>query len=561
MSKKQKLTLLSIILLAFFLRFFNLDVLPKSPHIDEVMNAYVGRFTLQNGVDLYGNSWPILYFDNFGDYPNILPMYLSGSATMIFGKQMWAVRLPIALFGVLAVYLVFLLSRKIFNNNKLALFSAFSLAIMPWHIVLSRSTAEGITASTVFILALLLILNFLKSKKTITILLSFVLLMLSYLLYPSYRVIVPVVLFLTIFLTDNKKSRWQLIILTGLAFLTTIMISQSDWGRGRFDQTSILGRNSVVFPMQSSYIAGEGHNNALKARLFFNKPLMLTKEFFKQYMTYFSSQFFFSDGGLPMRYSVPEQGVWYYSYLLILLISILICFLRPNLLVKVKKEIFLKKINLHFFLFLIALLLLAPVPAALTCDDVPNIHRAALMAILLNVLMALPFYSLTKIKLKRINLASIMLILICLESVYFWNKYTVHSDAYQLVHRGPAITELAKFISNEQANYDQIFLERKSELPISYLFLNDIYDPALAGKFQKSLQIDHYDNIYFTQYTCPTPLDLKPILFGKNNLLIVSKDCFKDWTKEMLDLENLIEINQIKDFKNNITFRVYLFQP
>lgn len=148
-----------------------------------------------------------------------------------------------------------------------------------------------------------------------------------------------------------------------------------------------------------------------------------------------------------------------------------------------------------------------------------------------------------------------------MESVYFWNKYTVHSDAYQLVHRGPAITELAKFISNEQANYDQIFLERKSELPISYLFLNDIYDPALAGKFQKSLQIDHYDNIYFTQYTCPTPLDLKPILFGKNNLLIVSKDCFKDWTKEMLDLENLIEINQIKDFKNNITFRVYLFQP
>ena len=52
--------LILIILIAAFLRFYKLGQLPFGFHNDEVMNAYVGRFILENGKDLYGNPWPIL---------------------------------------------------------------------------------------------------------------------------------------------------------------------------------------------------------------------------------------------------------------------------------------------------------------------------------------------------------------------------------------------------------------------------------------------------------------------------------------------------------------------
>lgn len=86
MKSFAKIVLISIIVLATAARLIFLDTLPKSPHADEVMNAYVGRYILQNGFDLYGNPWPLIYFDNFGDYPNIMPMYLSGIFTILLSR-------------------------------------------------------------------------------------------------------------------------------------------------------------------------------------------------------------------------------------------------------------------------------------------------------------------------------------------------------------------------------------------------------------------------------------------------------------------------------------------
>lgn len=48
-----------IFCLSFALRLYRLDSLPYNPTEDEILSGYVGRYILTNGVDLYGNSWPL----------------------------------------------------------------------------------------------------------------------------------------------------------------------------------------------------------------------------------------------------------------------------------------------------------------------------------------------------------------------------------------------------------------------------------------------------------------------------------------------------------------------
>lgn len=559
MKSFTKIVLISIIVLAAAARLIFLDTLPKSPHADEVMNAYVGRYILQNGFDLYGNPWPLIYFDNFGDYPNIMPMYLSGIFTILFGNTMWAVRLPIALLGIAAVYLVYLISKNLFRQQGLALFSALSLAIMPWHIVLSRSTAEGIVASTVFLLGLYILIQYFYQPQLRKLALAFCLLAFTYLLYPSYRIMIPLVFLISIFVPLLKKQRIQLVVVTALAFFLTLVVSQTNWGQGRFNQTSITGSKSVVFAWQSSFIAGEGHTNAVKARIFFNKPVMIGREFVKQYISYFSPNYLFSEGGLPKRYLVPEQGLWYYGYLLIFLAGSGFLLFNTNKAGKLKQQLFIAPLQWRTYLFIGLILFCAPVAAALTYDDVPNIHRTVLMAPMLAILVALPLHFIKQIRFRKFNFVVILMTIIAFESIYFWNKYTVHSDAAQLLHRGPAVSELIEYISLEKNNYDQIFVPKEDELALFYLFHNQIYNPELSGRMKKSLEIDQIGNVFFI----PTVCDYEDGFFdqsrGKKNLIIQKKECNLGVDEVELKQAGLQEIAQIRDIRGNLVYIIYLW--
>ena len=65
---KKHWPLLLIFAIALVLRLYRLGTLPITFHEDELLSGYLGRYILQNGFDLYGNKWPLLYFNKFGDY-------------------------------------------------------------------------------------------------------------------------------------------------------------------------------------------------------------------------------------------------------------------------------------------------------------------------------------------------------------------------------------------------------------------------------------------------------------------------------------------------------------
>lgn len=548
-KNKTMVLLLASILFASVLRFYKLGSMPINIHVDEVMNGYIGRFIWQNGVDLYGNHWPLLYFNNFGDYPNILPMYLSGAATYLFGINEFAIRLPIAIFGVFAVFLIFVITQKIFRSPNVAFFASLSLAIMPWHVVLSRATAEGITASSVFLGVLYLIMLMLSKRKNWLWLPIVFLLLLTYFLYPSYRVVVPVALLPLIFLAPVKQQKWLFLLVSGCFFALTFFISRTDWGQGRFSQTNFL---FAIKPWQETFIAEEGNNNALKARLLFNKPFLFAKSFLDQYGSYYSPRFLFAQGGLPMRYAVPFSGVWYYSYALLLLVWLVVAIvcLKKKTLNQMNQTIFVDDGAAKIYLFIVWLLLISPLAAALTNDDVPNVHRAALMAPLLILVISYCFAWLDQVKIRKNSLLWLFVLPIACETFYFLNMYFVHTNSYQLVYRSSEMKNLAYFLKANEDQYDRIFIEKNGPATVFYLFFNNIFDKSLSQKFQLGLTVPAWKSLRFTEFDCVSPDQITEDLADKKSLFVVKSHCFTKQDPLMLQKYPLREVSEIPSWGN-----------
>lgn len=211
MKHIHSITLGIILLFALAFRTLWLDTIPFSFHNDEVSNTYVGKYILLNGTDIHGNAYPLLYFDKFGDFPPVLPMYLSGASALIFGNTVGGSRLLIALIGTASVYLMYLLSVQFFKRKETALFCAGLFAAAPWHITLSRTHGEGVVGLAVFMGGMYLLLRALDNHKPVLLATSLTLMLSTYLLYPSFRIVVPVFLLaVMVFLGVRTRSKFLL---------------------------------------------------------------------------------------------------------------------------------------------------------------------------------------------------------------------------------------------------------------------------------------------------------------------------------------------------------------
>lgn len=486
---QRRFVLLAIFLLALLLRTINLGNLPNGFFEEEVTNAYVGRFILQNGKDLYGNIFPLLYFDKFHDYPPVLPMYISGSGTLLFGNTEFAARFPIALIGALTVFPVFGLAALLGVSG---LFASFLIAILPWHIVLSRTGAEGIVGLYAYVLALL----WLFQKK---IKLGLIAMFITYFLYPSFRILVPLTI-LPLFFLRKKRA----LAMAGIGFvLLTAAISLTTWGRGRFDQTSVF-KSQVIWDrvnFLNSYFANDEGTDRIKlARIFHNKAIGFSREIVKQYMNYFApSHLFYEAEGQPRYFNVPQQGLLY--------ITMAALFLAALIPVGSKK----------YIAYLVYLLIVAPFPAVLTIDFVPHAHRAILIILPLILIAAYGYLAIRRFRL-------VILILLILELVYFWHQYSKHEASYQSRLRNGGNRGLARYVIAHEKEYKQVIIPMFERLPLYYAYFSGNYDSSLAGQFQNEIKINRIGKVQFFADWCPTKY-LKPDQLAPGTLVVDNGDC------------------------------------
>lgn len=508
--------LLAVFVFALFLRVYKLNSLPWGFYEEEVTNAYVGRFILQNGVDPYGNMFPLLYFDKFGDYPPVLPMYLSGLATFFFGANEFSARFPIALIGALTVFPVYGISVMIFRKKEWGIFSAFLLAILPWHVVLSRTTAEGIVGLAAYVWGIQHMLIGIEEGLRRRIISACALFFLTYFLYPSFRILVPLTLLPMVLFVPQKEFRTRRAVIGAAVcfFLFTAVISATVWGRGRFLQTSFFQSNVVaakVSAWSDALSQGEGSGQIFLARAFHNKVVGYSRAFAEEYLSYFSPKFLFLEGAGQYRYyNVPSQGPLYILIAPLLLLAVL-PFIK-------------QRIDARVMRFIVYLLLIAPLPAALTIDFPPHAHRAIAMIFPLVLLATYGAYNLSELVQKKMVVIGIISVLLLGEGVYFWHQYDRHSAAQQSILRNDGDREMVQYLIVHAGEYERMIAPVFDRIPIYYLYFTNNFDRNLAGNIQKELYIDAVNNVTFFKDWCPSQyVGADTIL--KNTLIVDRTGC------------------------------------
>jgi 4-amino-4-deoxy-L-arabinose transferase-like glycosyltransferase len=142
LKQKEYLALALIMLLAIFLRFYQLEAIPVGMSGDEAEDGFFARRILR------GEEYPIFIAGTWGEEP--MHTYLVALSFALWGISPWAVRLVSAFGGLLAIPVIFWLAKELFppddsSSSFVAILSAFWLATSYWHIIFSRAGLEIVT--------------------------------------------------------------------------------------------------------------------------------------------------------------------------------------------------------------------------------------------------------------------------------------------------------------------------------------------------------------------------------------------------------------------------------
>ena len=484
--KTKKIILIVILLLAAFLRLFNLANFPTGINADEAAIGYNAYSLIETGKDEHGASWPI-HFKSFGDYKPGLYFYLVLPLVKFFGLNAWSVRLPSALLGILSVFLIYLLVKELFKNEWWGILSAGMLAISPWHLHFSRGGWE-VNVATTFIL--LFVLFFVKSLKKISFLIpAGLFLILSLYTYHSARV---VALFLTLalvlFYWKNifQKKNIKLvstIIIVGFLFLIPLIISfVGPAGTARFSGVGLFADSGPLWRVNELRVE-HGSVASLSTRLIHNRFVGYGVAFLENYFDHFEGNFLFISGDVIPRSRVPETGQLY-------LFEIPLFLLGLYFLIRDKLK---GKIVLFIWLFM------GPVAAALTFQT-PHALRSHNMVIPLAIISAYGLYNLfswlKKQKKIFVIFGSLLIaILISWNVGRYLHQYYVHYPKTYPFAWEEGFDELTSYIEENEDKYEKIYVTDKYDQPYIIFLFYLKYPPSL---FQREVQLTPPDKFGFS---------------------------------------------------------------
>lgn len=326
--------LVLILMLGLILRVVWLDKFPAGFTADEAGQGYDAYSILKTGKDSWG-AWFPLFPRGFGDFKPPLYMYTAVPTVAVFGLTEFAVRLPAALIGVLAIAVIYFLAKELFSE-KVALLSAFLLSISPWHVQLSRNAWEGGLGVLLFPLGLYL---FLKKRYGW----AFLVWGVNLYSYHSWRIFT--ILFV-IALVVRQKFFKPVLLIFALALLPLVI-----------NYKAVLERAGDVGIFSSVNTLSYLTNRKSPPSVFDNKYVFYVDQFFTNYLSYFSPSFYFT-GHRPdfSHLNFPGTPLHYPVEIIFIVVGSL-------LLIRHKQ-----------FSYLLIWLLLAPIPAALT--ESSNSQRA-----------------------------------------------------------------------------------------------------------------------------------------------------------------------------------------
>lgn len=385
---------LLVLICLFFLitRLYKIGEIPPSVYWDEASIGYNAYSIAQTGKDEWGENFPI-HFRAFGEFK--LPVYIYTTAVFVkaFGLNEFSVRIPAVLFSLGVVILTYLLAKKLSGTETTGLFSSFFVSVSPWFFIFSRTGYEAIAGLAFYLLAIYFFLEFRRNSWNI--LFSVISFILSAYSYNSFRVIAPLtMLVLVIFNINNWIPAFA-----GMAVL-----------RGALRKGILPLMLSVVILVFSiipiyrlyRYDAGTSRLQAVSTT---------STSFIKNYFSHFSPDFLIVHGDKNLRSQQTGFGQLYLPELILLPLGFL----------------YMLKSKSKYRLLPLALLLLGPIPAAITRES-PHALRSISMVPFIAMISAEGAIYFGQLLRNRRNLINLIIVIIFL--IFFINYFQSFLNTY-----------------------------------------------------------------------------------------------------------------------------------
>ena len=489
MNKKVFILLILIIIVASALRLWQLGKVPSSPDWDEVALGYNAYSILQTGKDEYGKFLPIV-LRSFDDYKPALYSYLTIPSILIFELNVFAVRLPSAIFGIISVVATYLLVKELFSMKSsfeiqsskeiskekndwkleiLALLSAGLMAISPWHIQFSRVAFEANIGVALNVFG---ILFFLKAfKKPWFLFLSALMWGLSLYIYQGEKVFVPfliailVVSFRKEFLLIRKKYIYASLTIFAIVCLPLILFTLTNKDALSRAKTVSIFSNSSIIEANTEKIARDRANNDILGLVLDNRRVEFAKYVAGGYLSHLDFNWLFIKGDIA-RHHVPGMGLMYLIELPFLLVGIYILIFGN----------FTKAVKI----FTILWFLIVPIPASVT-NDVPHAVRAINFLPILQILTAIgilfAMQKILNIPAKgwsasggKYLIFSMFLLFFIFNFLYYLNQYFVQQNYFHARYWQYGYENIINYVSAVQKNYKKIIVSNTASMDQSYMF-------------------------------------------------------------------------------------------
>lgn len=480
----KKYFLILIILLAFVLRFYKLATYPAL-NADEAAIGYNAYSLLLTGRDEHGNSWPI-HFQSFNDYKPGLYFYVVLPFVKVIGLNEWAVRIPGALLGVLTVLIIYLLTKELFRDEKISLFSSLLLAISPWHIHFSRGGWEVNLATFLITLGIWLFLKYVNGFRQKYLYLSIFVLALSLYAYHAARVVVPLlgIMFVIIYFRDLFK-KVKPIVISGLLLVVLLLpLAKDIVGPAGISRAAGVGLFADPGPLNRINEQRGEHAvfTSLIPKLFHNKAVNYGLAFLENWVSHYHGEFLFLSGDVIQRNKVPETGQLYLFEIITVSLGIIFLLKKFD---KSSKVVF-------------SWVLIAPLASALTFQS-PHALRAHNMVIPITIISAVGltmlfnwFNSLRRYK----NLLFILFSLImALNFATYLHMYYIHMAKEYPYSSQYGLKELVDYVKKNNEDYKNIVVTDRYDQPYILFLFYMRYDPA---KFQKEHALTPRDQFGFS---------------------------------------------------------------
>lgn len=529
--RSTKLILFSICALSFILRIYLLDKIPNSISGDEAAFGYNAYSILKTGRDEFGYKYP-LYFRSFDDYKNPLFGYLLIPFIAIFGLTEWTIRLPSVLSGTGLILLIFLITKRLLNNNRVSLLTAFFAGISPWLIQYSRVAIE---VELAFFLTLSGLWFFLRSKdKSFYYIFSAFFWTLAFYTYYSSKVwIVLFGLYLLIvneaprayargifkfFSERNPPKHYPTSLkLRGVSAISHSSMGLTSWFSAKADKkinrylflsiviftamtlpylyllkTTNIGLRSYavsVFADQeqiqkdANSILADQEKNIKIGRLIHNRRLTFLNQALNGYLKILSPEILFAQS----RYNQISSTRLLYLWQLPVILLGFIYLIR----------------NKSLFLFILIWLLIGFLPGGLTALPIYD-RRILLNSYPLIFLTSLGLFNLIRHILKDTILFKLVICILLTCSFYLYlHNYFIHGRNEVIYLWGNGMKEVVWATQKEKKNFDKVIVSMKLNAPLTYFLFYEKYPPAkylqeggtISGGFME--EVNKFDKYRF----------------------------------------------------------------